>query len=434
MSRHDDWDFSPPPDSEMGDHDVDEVGHHLEGRRVALVVTGGIAAYRAPDLARALRRQGAEVVPFLTAEGGRYVAAEALEWASRNRPVTHLSADAEHLSDEARIDAYLVAPATYNTINKMAAGIADTPATAALASGLGRLERGEAQVLVAPTMHGSMHTSILTESLERLDRLGVRVIPPREDYGKHNIPSHPVLVAEVARSLSSSPLKGVSILVTGGPTPVPLDNVRRLINRFRGRLGALVTEELHLRGATVRLLHGDGAYQPPAHLPVTVVKTYDEYRRSVAEHLSRGTDHGPFRAGVFSAAVADYAPREVRPGKTPSGETGWSVDLEPTAKVVEEVLGRFPDLYTLVFKYQESVSLERLAEIARGKIELGFPAVVANRGEEMGSGDEQVAYLFTREGIAAGSEPVRMEGKRAIARALADHLETVPAVVSPAAG
>jgi phosphopantothenoylcysteine decarboxylase/phosphopantothenate--cysteine ligase len=413
----------------MGDHDVDEVGHHLEGRRVALVVTGGIAAYRAPDLARALRRQGADVVPFLTSEGARYVASDALEWASRNRPVTGLSADAEHLSDDARIDAYLVAPATYNTINKMAAGIADTPATAALASGLGRMERGEAQVLVAPTMHGSMHTSILTESLERLDRLGVRVIPPREDYGKHNIPSHPVLVAEVARALSTSPLRGAPILVTGGPTPVPLDNVRRIVNRFRGRLGALVTEELYLRGADVHLIHGDGAYQPPEHLPVTVVKTYDQYRRGVAERLSRGVDGRPYRAGIFSAAVADYAPRDVRPGKTPSGETGWTVKMEPTAKVIEEVRDRFPDLYSLVFKYQEGVSLEELAKIARGKIELGFPAVVANRGEEMGAGDEQVAYLFTREGIAAGREPLPMEGKRAIARALADHLETVPAVV-----
>jgi len=409
-----DWDFTPPPPSELADREVAPEGDHLADRRVALLVTGGIAAYRAPILARALRRQGAEVVAFASDEGLRYVARDALEWATRNPVVERLTARAEHLSDEARFDAFLVAPATYNTLNKLALGIADSPVTATLASALGRMERGEAAVLVAPTMHGSLHTSILTASLERLAGLGVRVIPPREDYGKHNLPSEEVLVAEVCRAVSDSPLKGVPVLVTGGPTPVPIDDVRRITNRFSGRLGGRIAEELHLRGAAVRLIHGQGAYQPPPHLPGVMAKTYDDYRRLVAEEI---TAHG-HRFGVFTAAVADYRPRQARSGKTPSGAESWSVELVPTAKVIREVRERFPELHMVTFKLEEGVERDELLAIARRRLAEGYQAVVANRGEEMGPGDEQVAYLVTAEG-----EPRRMVGKPEIARGIAEHLE-----------
>ncbi len=317
-----DWDFRPPPPSDLGDHEVPEGGDRLAGRRVALLVTGGIAAYRAPGLARALRREGAEVVAFASGEALRYVARDALEWATDHPVVDRLTARAEHLSDAAPFDAFLVAPATYNTLNKLAAGIADSTVTATLASALGRMERREASVLVAPTMHGSLHTSILTRSLETLASLGVRVIPPREDYGKHNIPDDAVLVAQVCRAASRSPLVGVKVLVTGGPTPVPIDGVRRLTNRFSGRLGVLLAEELYLRGAEVRLLHGRGHLEPPARLPVTVAQTYDEYRRLASEILSEGG----YRFGVFSAAVADYRPVAALPGKTPSGRSSSTLE------------------------------------------------------------------------------------------------------------
>ena len=417
-----DWDFRPPPPSELGDHEVPERGDRLAGRRVALLVTGGIAAYRAPGLARALRREGAEVVAFASSEALRYVARDALEWSTDAPVIDHLTARAEHLSDAAPFDAFLVAPATYNTLNKLAAGIADSTVTSTLASALGRMERGEAAVLVAPTMHGSLHTSILTRSLETLASLGVRVIPPREDYGKHNIPDDAVLVAEVCRAASRSPLVGVKVLVTGGPTPVPIDGVRRLTNRFSGRLGVLITEELYLRGADVRLLHGRGHLEPPAHLPVTVAQTYDDYRRLASEILTQGRAEGGYRFGVFSAAVADYRPAEALPGKTPSGRSSWTLELVPTVKVIEEVRERFPDLHMVAFKYQEGVSREELAEVARERLGRGYGAVVANRGEEMGAGEEHVAYLFV--GGEAG-EGRRLEGKMGIARGIAGYLEEV---------
>lgn len=408
------WDFTPPPPSSLGDHEVPAVGDHLAGKRVALLITGGIAAMKAPLVARALRRQGAEVVAFVSAEGLRYVTADTLEWSTVHPVITRLTPAAEHLSDDSPFDAYLVAPATYNTINKIAAGIADSLITSAVASAIGRMEQ-EAdgpRVLVAPTMHGSLHNSILTASLQRLVGLGVRMIPPRQDYGKHNLPDEPVLVAEICRAVSASPLAGRKILVTGGPTPVPIDAVRRLTNKFRGELGALVAEELYLRGADVRLVHGEGSYRPPDHLPWRPAHTYDEYRDAVLEELAEGCE-----AAVFSAAVADYRPEQPLSGKTPSGGT-LELELVPTEKVVRLARERFADLHMVTFKYQEEVDHDELLAIARKRLELGYQAVVANRGEERGPDGEQVAWLVTGDG-----EPQRAIGKPAIARRIAEHLE-----------
>ena len=251
-----DWDFSSPPRSELGDHDVRSFGKHLEGKRVALMISGGIAAIQAPFIARALRKQGATVVAYASKEGLRYTTEDSLEWSTTNPVITRLSPSAEHLHDAERFDGYLVAPATYNTINKVALGIADGVLTATLAAALGRMVRGDAKVLIAPTMHGDMHTPILTDSMKKLSDMGVRIIPPREDYGKHNIPDTETLVAEVCAELSTSPLKGRRILVTGGPTPVPIDNVRLITNRFTGKLGTAIADELTLRGAQVQFVLG----------------------------------------------------------------------------------------------------------------------------------------------------------------------------------
>lgn len=411
-----DWEPVPPPPSELGDHDVPLEGRQLEGRRIALMVTGGIAAMKAPLLARALRKRGAEVTAFLSEEGARYVTAEALEWSTLHPVVTRLTPAAEHLSDERPFDAYLVAPATYNTLNKMAAGVADGVVTASLASALGRLERGETKVLAVPTMHGSLHNSILTSSLERLRAMGVVLVPPREAYGKHNIPDEAEIVAWVCRTLSRSPLAGRSIVVTGGPTPVKIDSVRLITNRFRGTLGALIAEELYLAGAESWLILGGGAYRPPAWLPHEIVPTYDEYRERVREALERC---GAV-AGIFSAAVADYRPKQVLPGKTPSGGTLERIELEPTPKVIREVRERCPHLHMVTFKYEEGLSHDQLMEIARRRVAEGYEAVVANRGEEMGPEHEQVAWLVTDD-----LGPIRWGSKREIALGLVEYLERV---------
>jgi phosphopantothenoylcysteine decarboxylase / phosphopantothenate---cysteine ligase len=407
------WDITPPPLSDLGDHDVFRLGNHLVGKRIALLVTGGIAAMKAPLIARSLRRQGAEVVAYVSSEALRYTTTDALEWSTTNAVVTRLSAHSEHLSDATPFDLFLVAPATYNTINKMAIGIADGVITTTLGSAIGRMEQGQSTILIAPTMHNSLHNAILTESLKKLKAMGVHIIPPREANGKHNIPHEETITAEVCRAASFSSLKNLPILVTGGPTPVPIDNVRRIVNRFRGHLGVKILEELYLRGADVLLIHGDGAYLPPAHLPYVVAETYEDYYQKVMTEFGQKD----YAIGIFSAGVADYKPETTLPGKTPSGKP-FSLNLIPTVKVIDEVKKQFPNLFMLTFKYQENISHQELMEIAHNRLKSGYPAIVANRGEEVGSNGEQIAHLVTGIGQAR-----KFIGKQEIAIGIADYLE-----------
>ena len=410
LMNHFDWDFSPPRSTPVGDHDVHHDSNHLKGRRIALMVTGGIAAMKAPLLARALRRRGADVVAFCSEESLHYVGREALEWSTCNPLVTSLTWRAEHLSDDRPFDAYLVAPATYNTIGKFAQGIADSLISSALASALGRLQQAKTQILIAPTMHGTMHNDILIENARSLQKLGVKFITPRDEYGKHNLPDEGLVVTAVCRALSTSSLRGRKILVTGGPTPVPIDGVRRIVNRFKGKLASDIAEELLLRGADPTLILGEGADLPKAWIPRKMAATFDDYSRLVLESMDQGVE-----AGIFSAGVADYRPANLTDGKIPSGMANLSLQLVPTEKILELARQKRSDLYIVSFKYQEQVTVEQLLQIARDRLDR-YPVVVANRGEET-QGNEQRAWIVTKDTTA------EVNGKPAIAAAICDHLE-----------
>ncbi|MHA7878467.1 MAG: phosphopantothenoylcysteine decarboxylase domain-containing protein [Saccharospirillum sp.] len=407
-----DWHFQAPTPSDMGDHDVPVISDRLAGKRVALLVTGGIAAMKTPQIARGLRRHGAEVVAFASDDALRYVAREALEWATCAPVVSTLTWAAEHLSDSAPFDAYLVAPATHNTIAKMAAGIADTVITSALASALGRMEQGRTKILIAPTMHGTLHNGVLVKNARELSKLGVHFVAPRDGYGKHNLPDTDVLCTSVGRVLSESPLRDKSILVTAGPTPVPIDGVRRIVNRFRGRLGAAIAEELVWRGADAELVLGDGAWRPGTALPLTVTRTFDDYRDTVVDRARSG-----LFASVFSAGVADYRPAEAVQGKIASGQASLPLQLVPTEKVIDLACDADQRMHCVAFKYLEQVSEETLIQVASQRLNRAS-LVVATRGEDT-RGKAQRALLVTADGVMA------VEEKTAIAAAIADHLETL---------
>lgn len=179
-------------------------GGPLQGRRVALCVCGGIAAYRTPDLLRALRKAGASCICFCTPTALTFVTAQALEWAAAGPPVVDLDGRAAHIEAPGgvAIDLWLVAPATASTIAKLAVGISDNAVTTALCAAIGQLERGKTQIAVAPAMHGSMLNSITRSHLATLANLGVEILAPRGEDGKAKLPEPAELVAQVARLLN----------------------------------------------------------------------------------------------------------------------------------------------------------------------------------------------------------------------------------------
>lgn len=408
------WNFSYPSPSNMEDRGIAESGYRLKGKRIALLITGSISAYRTPDLVRDFRREGAEVVVFATHEGLRYVSKEALAWTSLHHVIDELTPEAEHLSGSESFDAYLVAPATYNVLNKTAQGIADNVVTTTLASAIGQMERFHTPVLFAPAMHGTMHNSILTDSMKKLARMGAIIIPPKQEDGKNKLPSNDILVAVTMRAMASSLLRNKQILVTGGPTPVMLDKVRRITNKFTGALAIHIAKDAWLRGADVHLILGAGSISPPEYLEYTTILDYDEYLGTVRQTLSSQS----IDAGIFSAAVADYKPDTIYSGKLPSGKKEYTLTLVPTEKVIHKVRTEFPGLYMVTFKYEEDIDHKQLMNIAQTRIDSGYNMVLANRGNEMGPNGEQIAWI-----VEPHASPFSVTGKQEIAHALLNRLE-----------
>ena len=198
------WDLQPPENASLRDNEVSQTGNALSGKKVCLLICGSIAAYKGPDIIRELRKEGADVTAVVSSSALDFVTPMALEWTSGNKPVIDLTADAEHLGGDKTYDLYIVAPASYNTINKFAAGIADSPVLITLSSALGLLERKSTRIFISPCMHGSMHNSILTTSMKRLQTLGVTILKPRQEDGKNKLPEPHELVKSVIQCISTS--------------------------------------------------------------------------------------------------------------------------------------------------------------------------------------------------------------------------------------
>jgi phosphopantothenoylcysteine decarboxylase/phosphopantothenate--cysteine ligase len=373
-----------------GDRHLSLEGDALLGCRVALLICGGIAAYRSPDLIRGLRRQGAEVQVYATPEALRFVTKDVLEWSSLNPLIVGLDGRAQHVEDGRGTDLYMLVPATYSTLNKFALGLADNAVTTTLATALGRMQAGSCRVQVVPTMHGSMLNDVLRGSLARLNDLGVEIIAPRPGAGKANIPSVESLVDSAARGLaghaSHPDLRNLKVLITGGPTPVPIDAVRMLSNRFSGATAIAIAQDFYRAGAQVKLLLSGTNLPSPSWIPTQRVDSFDAYRQACAE--------SPADLGIFSAAVADYQLSQRHHGKLPSGQDELKLTLVPTQKVVSEWRKTHPDSKLISFKLEAGLSDQELIDVARARVGAHSDLVVANHasGGELllvGESDEQ---------------------------------------------
>jgi len=375
------WFYQPPAPSTISDHGVEQHGDYLQGKSVAVLVTGSIAAMKTPLIVRSLRRLGAKVTVFASKSALLYVGEDSLSWAANRPVVTALTPKSEHLNGSKPYDCYLVVPASYNTINKIASGIADSVVTTTMASAIGQLHNKKCSILIAPAMHGSMHNPILSKSFTDLHQLGVRFIKPRQEFGKNNLPSKDMIVSSVCRSVSDSPIRDVRILVTGGPTPVKIDDIRRLTNCFSGKLGIAIAKDLYLAGADVILLQSVSGIRPPEWLPHRLYEDYNDYLQTTLTVAASAT------YGIFSAAVADYGPAHAIDGKIPSGKTSLTIELEPLPKVIEEVKNLAAENTSAVavpvkiisFKFEADADIYQLRRIAEKKIrDEGHMAVIGN--------------------------------------------------------
>jgi phosphopantothenoylcysteine decarboxylase/phosphopantothenate--cysteine ligase len=382
----------------------------LEGRTIVLGVTGSIAAVRAVELARELLRHGARVVPVMTREAQRIVHANALEFATGVKPIVELTGAVEHVAlmgtGAGRADLLLVAPATGNTISKMAHGIDDSPVTTFFATGI-----ATTPVLVAPAMHETMHDNpFLVENIARLAKAGVQFVEPVMEEGKAKLAEPETIVEHVLRALGSGLLKGKRVLVVNGATQEPIDDMRVVSNRSTGRTGVALAREAWRLGADVELWHAHGEATLPAHVRTRRFSTVDEL-------LAMAPDARAFDAILVPAALSDYGPERRAVGKIPSRGGDMELRLRALPKALEALRKHCPGGALVPFKAESGVGEDEFVSRARAsasRVRAAF--VVANRLDHVGA-DRTRALLVD----ATSATPV--EGtKDAVARLVLERL------------
>ena len=383
----------------------------LDGVRVALGVTGSIAAVKTVELAHELRRQGAAVRAVTTDAAEGIVHPWALEFATDNPVVTDITGAVEHVDlcgREGWADVLLVAPATANTVGKMAAAIDDTPVTTCATTALG----AGVPVVVAPAMHEPMydHPGVL-DAIDRVESWGVSFADPRIEEGKAKIATEEAIVTEVARAATPDTLAGEHVVVTGGATTESVDPVRTLSNRASGKTGRAIARACYVRDADVTLVH-DGPEVPYA--TVEPVESAAEMHDAVRSHVAEA---GAF---VSAAAVSDYTV-EARPEKIRSGQSDLTLELEPAPKIVDAAREARPDLPIVGFKAETGGDDEAAAAAAREVLDrVGMAFVVANDASVMG--EDRTRVLFVRADSVSTFEGEKAELGARVADELAEEL------------
>jgi phosphopantothenoylcysteine decarboxylase / phosphopantothenate---cysteine ligase len=389
----------------------------LAGARVLLAVSGGIAAYKAAELARELMRHGAEVQPLLTAGAEAFVTRATFAALTGRRVPASIWEDpaaVEHVALARWGQVLVVAPASAHTLARMAAGLADDLVTnVALAF--------DGPVVVAPAMHTEMwlHPAT-TRNLETLIDRGVQVVPPASgpltsgDDGPGRLAELPDLLDGVAAALGQArSLAGVRVLVSLGGTREPLDPVRYIGNRSSGRMGAAIAAEALRRGAEVTAVAAAVRVELPAGARVVRVETAQELYDAV---LAAAPDADVV---VMAAAVADFRPKAAAAEKLKKERGVPDVVLEPTPDTLAE-LGRTrrPDQVLVGF------AAETTDHLAGGRRKLErkhLDLVVVNHVEGAGSAfdaEDATAYL-----LDAGGADQLPSAKHEIASRLLDRVE-----------
>ncbi|MCB9520467.1 MAG: bifunctional phosphopantothenoylcysteine decarboxylase/phosphopantothenate--cysteine ligase CoaBC [Myxococcales bacterium] len=379
----------------------------LRGRRVLLGVTGGIAAYKAPELVRALRAAGAEVRVIVTAGGAEFVSTRALEVLSENRVAEGVfdrafEHEIGHIALARWPDVVLIAPATANFIAKLRVGLADDLLTTVLLA-------TTAPVVVAPAMNTQMlgHPAVVENLSVLAARPGTTIVAPDSgslacgEVGAGRLPDPPVLLAALERAVPGGGLSGRHVVVSAGPTRERFDPVRFLSNPSTGRMGFAIAAAAVAAGADVTLVAGPTSLPTPPGAVRVDVESAAQMRAAI---VNRGCD-----VLVMTAAVADWTPAEPSPHKRKKTAGVWDPRLDRTADILAEVSASAARPRLLIGFAAET---ENVVEYARAKLAAKrLDAIVANdvgAGGAFGSESNTITLLAADgEAIEIGPAPKR---------------------------
>ena len=381
--------------------------------KIALGVSGGIAAYKAAEIVRLLQDRGIHVQVIMTRAAQEFVRPLTFAALSGDKVITdlfgsggeqpNLDSAVEHIAVAQSIDALLVAPATADIIGKFAQGLAtDFLTTLYLAT--------TAPVIVAPAMNVNMWNHPAThDNLQALRKRGVRIVEPEAGYlacgmtGPGRLAENETIVTAVMEVLGASQdLAGETVLITAGPTRENIDPVRYITNRSSGRMGYALAEAALRRGARVMLVTGPTSLKPPGAAEVTAVNSAEDMRQAVMKFLPEST------IVIKTAAVSDYRPRSSSPQKIK--RTGpMSLELEPTSDILAEAARNKGSRIVVGF----AAETQNVLENARKKLaSKALDAVVVNDVSQKGIGfdsDRNAVTIITDDEVIEVPETTKWE-------------------------
>jgi len=398
----------------------------LEGKRILLVISGGIAAYRALELVRALRQKGAKVRCVMTAGALQFVTPLSAAALSGEKAFTELfsltdEAEMGHIRLSREADAVVVAPASADLMAKMAAGLADDLASTVLLA-------TDKPVMVCPAMNAFMWENPSTKrNVARLAADGIRFIGPDAgdlacgEIGRGRMSQPQTIVAEIEAFLSETadhPLAGRHALVTSGPTHEPIDPVRYIANRSSGKQGHAIAAACARLGARVTLVSGPVALADPAGVEVVRVETARQMLAACEEAL-------PADVAVCAAAVADWRVAEEAPAKlTKDGGALPALSFAENPDILATLAARNDRRPRLVVGFAAETG--DIAAQARAKLaKKGCDWIVANdvsAGTGTFGGDENTVHLVLADGIEDWPRMTKQAVAERLARRIADHL------------
>jgi phosphopantothenoylcysteine decarboxylase/phosphopantothenate--cysteine ligase len=370
--------------------------------KVALGVSGGIAAYKAAEVLRLLQDREVRVQVIMTqaALSGEKVIT-GMFGAGNAEP--NIDSAVEHIAVAQSIDALVVVPATADVLAKFAQGIAnDFLSTLYLAT--------TAPVIVAPAMNVNMWNHPATQAnLEILRKRGVKIVEPDSGYlacgmiGAGRLAANETIVAAVLESLGAAKdLAGETVLITAGPTREKIDPVRYITNRSSGRMGYALAEAALRRGANVLLVSGPASIPPPDAAEITRVETAEQMRDAVLKLLPQAT------IVIMTAAVSDYRPKAAAVQKLK--RTGpMALELEPTSDILAELAGKKTNQLIIGF----AAETENVLESARKKLaKKSLDAIVVNDVSREGVGfdsDRNAVTILTQDDVVEVPETTKWE-------------------------
>ncbi|MGN0290960.1 MAG: bifunctional phosphopantothenoylcysteine decarboxylase/phosphopantothenate--cysteine ligase CoaBC [Lachnospiraceae bacterium] len=374
----------------------------LKGKTVLLGVTGGIAAYKMPNVARMLKKLHCNVHVIMTENAQNFITATTFETLTGNKCLIdtfdrNFEFSVEHVALAKQADLVLIAPATANVIGKIANGIADDMLTTTEMA-------CTCKKMIAPAMnHNMYHNLIVQENIEKLKRFGYEIIPPvngmlaNGDMGDGKLPSEETLVEYVIRELAfEKDLAGKKVLVTAGPTQEAIDPVRFISNHSTGKMGYAIAKMAMLRGAEVTLVTGPTQIEPPMFVETVPVKSAKEMYEAVTG-AAREQD-----IIIKAAAVADYTPVHAAEDKIKKTDGSSNLELKRT----EDILGTLGEAKAngeiCAFLCGFSMETKDMLENSSKKLEKKkVDMIAANNLKQKGAGfatDTNLLTLITKEG------------------------------------